>query len=205
MRASPIARSPLTVSTNHYDTSPSYSSKVKAENYKVSDYSYKQTSTATATSDYRANADFKSSLLNHPSVSPISRLTSSALNNTEHSDYSTTVEPLKTSAYRRDSWDVLNRVENELNSSVSYERSRVEDQTKTNTTFNKFSLSDSTYLNDDYGSSKFQPIDSEVGGARAIKVSNKPDGYLGQPFEFDSESCKFVAKKLFLREFNHCS
>jgi hypothetical protein len=31
------------------------------------------------------------------------------------------------------------------------------------------------------------PIDEDVEGAQAIRVSNKPDGYLGQPFEFESE------------------
>jgi filamin len=39
--------------------------------------------------------------------------------------------------------------------------------------------------------SKFLPIDDEiVGGAQAIRVTNKPDGVLGRPFEFEIDGSK---------------
>lgn len=53
--------------------------------------------------------------------------------------------------------------------------------------FNKLTMSDSYQRNNYSSSSKFLPIDDDVQGAKAIKVNNKPDGYLGQPFEFESE------------------
>jgi filamin len=93
-------------------------------------------------------------------------------------------------------------------------------ETNSNTHYNKFSLSDSKYnksgtespitnsyhstvrnekyitttvRDNDYDySTNFLPIENSIaGGAKAIKVSNKPDGILGRPFEFESES-KFI-------------
>jgi filamin len=135
-------------------------------------------------------------------------------------DYSSNVSPLKLGASRRDSWDVLNKTKHmfsnnsleslanltdkQLNTSLSVDRSGVDSETHTNTQYNKFLLSDSSYKernekyitktsSNDFGyssSSKFVPIDDSVEGAKAIKVNNKPDGFLGQPFEFESKFSK---------------
>lgn len=50
-----------------------------------------------------------------------------------------------------------------------------------NIEFKKFALSDN------HSSSSFLPIGSKLEGAHAIKVNNKVDGYIGQPFEFESK------------------
>lgn len=136
-------------------------------------------------------------------------------------DYTSNVSPTKLGASRRDSWDVLNKTKHmfsnnsleslanltdkQLDTNLSYDRSAVENETQTNTAYNKFALSsDSSFKernekyitktsSNDYGyssSSKFVPIADGVEGAKAIRVNNKPDGFLGQPFEFES---KFVA------------
>lgn len=131
-------------------------------------------------------------------------------------DYSSIVSPNQIGGNsRRDSWDVLNKTKHmfsnnsleslakltdkQLDTSLSYDRAAVDTETHSNTQYNKFSLSDSSYKernekyvtktsSNDYGySSKFVPIDDDAEGARAIRVSNKPDGYLGQPFEFESK------------------
>lgn len=72
----------------------------------------------------------------------------------------------------REEWSTLNKSENTLNSLK----------------FNKLSMSSDSFQRNDYSSSsKFLPIDSDIQGAKAIKVNNKPDGFLGQPFEFESK------------------
>ncbi len=123
------------------------------------------------------------------------------------------------SSSRRDSRDVLNKTkhmfsnnsleslakltEEQLDTNLSYDRAAVDNETHSNTQYNKFSLSDASYKEqnekfitktstNDFGylssASKFLPIDENVEGAQAIRVSNKPDGYLGQPFEFESKN-----------------
>lgn len=229
MRSSPVVRSPLTVNTyetrratspRNFASSPSprltsespvnrfygsnvthtplnSSSKVNSETYRVTQHSY------------------KSSI--NQSASPVPRASPLLKNNTsEGVDYSSIVSPNKFgSNARRDSWDVLNKTKHmfsnnsleslanltdkQLDTNLSYDRSNVDNETHSNTQYNKFSLSDSSYKqrsekyvtktsSNDYGySSKFVPIDDGVEGAQAIRVANKPDGFLGQPFEFESK------------------
>lgn len=225
MRSSPVVRSPLTVNTtferratsprnftsspsprltsespvrtllNTSTTSNSASSKLNSETYRVTQHTYRSTINQNAS----PVPPFKHSI-------------------TDGVDYSSNISPIKGSAARRDSWDVLNKTkhmfsnnsleslakltEEQLDTNLSYDRSAVDNETHTNTQYNKFSLSDSSYKErnekfvtktstNDYGyspsASKFMPIGDDVEGAKAIKVSNKPDGFLGQPFEFESE------------------
>lgn len=168
-------------------------SKLNSETYRVTQHSYKSTINQNA------------------SPIPKSAILSDGI------DYTSNVSPIKSGAARRDSWDVLNKTkhmfsnnsleslakltEEQLDTNLSYDRSAVDTETHTNTQFNKFSLSDASYKernekyvtktsSNDYGylsSSKFMPIGDDVEGAKAIRVSNKPDGFLGQPFEFESE------------------
>ena len=221
MRSSPVVRSPLTVNTIYETrvTSPVTSplpkissdiysssaldsvnllSKVNSENYRVTQNSYK------------SSINQSSSLLSRGSP----MMSTSNVN--ESIDYSSNVSPLKIGASRRDSWDVLkktkhmlsnnsleslaNLTDKQLDTNLSYDRSTVDNETHTNTQYNKFLLSDSSYKerseksvlktsSNDYGYnsfSKFVPIEDDIEGAKAIKVTNKPDGYLGQPFEFES-------------------
>jgi filamin len=174
------------------------SSKVNSETYRVKETQHTYRST-----------------INQNSASPVPPYKS---NFDSSIDYSSNVSPTKGGAARRDSWDVLNKTkhmfsnnsleslakltEDQLNTNLSYERPAVDNETHSNTQYNKFSLSDSSYKErnekyvtktntNDYGylsSSKFKPIDEDVEGAQAIRVSNKPDGYLGQPFEFESKN-----------------
>lgn len=227
---SPIVSSPLTVYTSHelkraasprnFTSSPStrlnsespvsryfgsnvthtplnITSKINSETYRKTQHSYK--------------TSVNQSINQHEQSIPV---TKSSLN--EGVDYSAIVSPSKLAASRRDSWDVLNKTKHmfsknsleslanltdkQLDTNLSYDRSNVENETHSNTQYNKFSLSESSYKErsedhvkkssfNDYGysSSKFLPIDESLEGAKAIKVSNKPDGYLGQPFEFESK------------------
>lgn len=240
MRSSPVVRSPLTVNTSYetrratspriFTSSPSprlasespvnryyssatplntsSSSKLNSETYRVTQHSYK--------SSINQNA------------SPVPRASPMMLKNNigEGVDYSVITSPSKLGASRRDSWDVLNKTKHmfsnnsleslanltdkQLDTNLSYDRSAVENETHSNTQYNKFALSDTAYKersekyvtktsSNDYGyssSSKFVPIDDGVEGARAIRVSNKPDGFLGQPFEFESEFRLYLMKHI---------
>lgn len=178
-------------SSNVTHTPLNSSAKVNSETYRVTQHSY------------------KSSI--NQSASPVPRP-----NITEGVDYSPIVSQSKIgSNARRDSWDVLNKTKHmfsnnsleslakltdtQLDTNLSYDRSTVDNETHSNTQYNKFLLSDASYKernekyvtktsSNDYGySSKFVPIDDGAEGARAIRVSNKPDGFLGQPFEFESK------------------
>lgn len=182
----------------HTPLNSSSSSKVNSETYKVTQHSYKSTINQSASPIPRASPMLKNNLI-------------------EGVDYTSNISSLKTGASRRDSWDVLNKTKHmfsnnsleslanltdkQLDTSLSYDRAGVDSETHTNTQYNKFSLSDSSFKernekyitktsSNDYGysaSSKFVPIDDDVEGAKAIRVNNKPDGFLGQPFEFESE------------------
>lgn len=234
MRSSPVVRSPLTVNTyetrraaspRNFASSPSprltsespvnryyssnvtntplnSSSKLNSETYRVTQHSYKSSINQSASPVPRASPLLKHSV-------------------TEGVDYSSIVSPNKLGGPRRDSWDVLNKTKHmfsnnsleslakltdkQLDTNLSYDRSTVDNETHSNTQYNKFSLSDSSYKernekyvtktsSNDYGySSKFVPIDDGVEGARAIRVSNKPDGFLGQPFEFESKFSQFTS------------
>lgn len=191
-------------SSNVTHTPLNLSSKLNSETYRVTQHSYKSTINQGA--------------------SPIPRASPLLLKNnlTEGVDYSSNVSPIKLGASRRDSWDVLNKTKHmfsnnsleslanltdkQLDTSLSYDRSAVDTETHTNTQYNKFALSDSSFKernekyvtktsSNDYGySSKFLPIDDGSEGAKAIRVSNKPDGFLGQPFEFESNFFVFEEK-----------
>lgn len=231
MRASPVIRSPLTVNTSYEArraTSPrnfasSPSPRMISESpvrYFSSTVTHAPTSTSTSkvnSETYKVTSHSYKSLINQ-SASPIPRASPMLQNNLiEGVDYTSNVSPLKLGASRRDSWDVLNKTKHmfsknsleslanltdkQLDTSLAYDRSGVDNETHTNTHYNKFSLNDSSYKeqsqkfisktsSNDYGylmSSKFVPIDEAAEGAKAIRVTNKPDGYLGQPFEFESE------------------
>jgi filamin len=193
--SSAVSHTPLNSTLN---SSLNSSSKINSETYRVTQHSYKSTI--------------------NQSASPIPRASPMLRSNVNESvDYSSNISPTKLGASRRDSWDVLNKTKHmfsnnsleslanltdkQLDTSLSYDRSAVDNETHTNTQYNKFSLSDSSYKernekyitktnSADYGyssSSKFVPIDDGVEGAKAIRVSNKPDGFLGQPFEFESK------------------
>lgn len=224
MRSSPVVRSPLTINTT-YDrraTSPrnftsSPSPRLQSESPVRTLLNTSTSSTANSASKlnaetYRVTQHTYRSTINQ-NASPIPPIKNS---NSESIDYSSNISPIKPGAGRRDSWDVLNKTkhmfsnnsleslakltEEQLNTNLSYDRSAVDTETHSNTQFNKFSLSDSSYKQrnekyvtkiNDYGystsASKFLPIDEDAEGAKAIRVSNKPDGYLGQPFEFESK------------------
>jgi filamin len=232
MRSSPIVRSPLTVNTSSYDrraTSPKIMTSSPSPRLTSESPVRTLLKTSTTGSSSKLNSETYRvketqhtyrSTINQNSASPIPPFKS---NFDSSIDYSSNVSPTKSAAARRDSWDVLNKTkhmfsnnsleslakltEEQLNTNLSYERAGagVDNETHTNTQFNKFSLSDSSYKErnekfvtktntNDYGylsSSKFMPIGEDVEGAQAIRVSNKPDGYLGQPFEFESENLNF--------------
>lgn len=225
MRSSPVVRSPLTINTSYERraTSPrnfasSPSPRLTSESPVRTFLNTSTTSNSSAsklnTETYRVTQHTYRSTINQ-GASPVPPTKPSAI---EGIDYSSNISPLKPTAGRRDSWDVLNKTkhmfsnnsleslakltEEQLDTNLSYDRSAVDNETHTNTQFNKFSLSDSSYKernekyvtktsSNDYGYStsatKFMPIDEDVEGAKAIRVSNKPDGYLGQPFEFESK------------------
>lgn len=179
------------------NTSTSSNSKINSETYRVKEtqHTYRSTinQSASPVPPYKPPIEFSSV------------------------DYSSNVSPTKAGASRRDSWDVLNKTkhmfsnnsleslakltEEQLDTNLSFDRTAVDSETHTNTQYNKFLLSDSSLKErsekfvsktntNDYGylsSSKFLPIDEDVEGAKAIRVSNRPDGFLGQPFEFESE------------------
>lgn len=207
--SSAVTHTPLNSSLNStMNSSLNSSSKLNSETYRVTQHSYKSTI--------------------NQSASPIPRASPMLRSNVNESvDYSSNISPTKLGASRRDSWDVLNKTKHmfsnnsleslanltdkQLDTSLSYDRSAVDNETHTNTQYNKFLLSDSSYKernekyvtktsSNDYGyssSSKFVPIDAGVEGAKAIRVSNKPDGFLGQPFEFESKySIKMSTKYL---------
>lgn len=212
MRSSPIIQSPLTVneirpSPRNFSSSPSprLNTESPVTRYYSSATPLNSSSTSKLTSDtYRAQHIFKSTT--NQSASPIPRVSPMILksNSNEGVDHTSFVS--LSGASRRDSWDVLNKTKHmfsdnsleslanltdkQLDTNLSYDRSGVDNQTHSNTHFNKFSLSEKNVTktnSNDYGytsSSKFVPI---VEGARAIRVRNKPDGFLGQPFEFESE------------------
>lgn len=220
MRSSPVVRSPLTVNTNTYDirraTSPrnftaSPSPRLHSES-PVRNFSSSTTANSTSNSKlnsetYRVTTHSYKSSINHAS-SPIP----STMLKDETVEFSPLTTPVKPSASRRDSWDVLNKtkhmfsndsfdsITNVNESQQSQNRGKVDNETQSNTKYNKYSLSDSSVkersekyvtktLSSDYDySSKFVPINETYEGAKGIKVSNKPDGYLGQPFEFESKS-----------------
>lgn len=189
------------LSSNVANSTLNSSSKVNSETYRVTQHSYKSTINQAASPIPRA--------------SPM-LLKNSSNNTTEGVDYSSNISSLKLGASRRDSWDVLNKTKHmfsnnsleslanldakQLDTNLSFDRSAVDTETHSNTQYNKFSLSDSSFKernekfvskthSNDFGySSKFVPIADGVEGAKAIRVSNKPDGFLGQPFEFESES-----------------
>lgn len=189
------------LSSNIANPSLNSSSKVNSETYRVTQHSYKSTINQTASPIPRA--------------SPMMMKNTSG-NTTEGVDYSSNISSLKLGASRRDSWDVLNKTKHmfsnnsleslanltdkQLDTSLSFDRSAVDTETHSNTQYNKFGLSDSsfkersekfvskTHSNDFAYASKFVPIDDGVEGAKAIRVNNKPDGFLGQPFEFESKS-----------------
>lgn len=198
--SSTVTHTPLnSSSTLNSSTAVNSSSKLNTETYKVTQHSYKQTINQAASPVPRASPMLKNNLI-------------------EGVDYSSNISSLKMGgASRRDSWDVLNKTKHmfsnnsleslanladkQLDTNLSFDRSGVDTETHSNTQYNKFSLSDSSYKernekfitkasSNDYGfssSSKFVPIDDGVEGAKAIRVSNKPDGFLGQPFEFESK------------------
>lgn len=166
----------------HTPLNSTSSSKLNSETYKVTQHSYKSTINQSASPVPRASPMLKNNLI-------------------EGVDYTSNISSLKTGASRRDSWDVLNKTKHmfsnnsleslanltdkQLDTNLSYDRAGVDNETHTNTQYNKFSLSDSTrnekYItktsSNDYGyssSSKFVPIDDGVEGAKAIRVSNKP-------------------------------
>lgn len=175
------------------------SSKVNSETYRVTQHSYKSTINQAASPVPRASPMLKNNLI-------------------EGIDYTSNVSPTKLGASRRDSWDVLNKTKHmfsnnsleslanltdkQLDTNLSYDRAGVDTETHSNTQYNKFSLSDSSFKernekyvtktsSNDYGySSKFVPIDDGIEGAKAIRVSNKPDGFLGQPFEFEIDGSR---------------
>jgi filamin len=226
MRSSPVVRSPLTVNTSfeRRATSPrnftsSPSPRLTSESPVRTLLNTSTTSTSNAASKlnsetYRVTQHTYRSSINQ-NASPVPPFKHSI---TDGVDYSSNISPIKPGSGRRDSWDVLNKTkhmfsnnsleslakltEEQLDTNLSFDRSAVDNVTQTNTQFNKFSLSDSSFKErnekfvsrtntNDYGytssASKFMPIGDDVEGARAIKVSNKPDGFLGQPFEFESE------------------
>jgi len=189
--SSAVTHTPLNSSLLSATTS---NSKLNTETYRVTQHSY------------------KSSI--NQSASPVPRITMKSPTH-EGVDYSSNISSLKKGASRRDSWDVINKTKNMFSNNsleslanltekqldTKYDRSAIDTETHSNTQYNKFALHDSSvkersekYVSktssNDYGysTSKFLPIDDGVEGARAIRVSNKPDGYLGQPFEFESES-----------------
>lgn len=222
MRSSPVARSPLTVNTNTYDirrassprnftASPSprlhsespirtFSSSTSANNSKLNSETYRVTKHTYKSSINHASSPIPSTMLKDETV-----------------EYSPLTTPVKPSASRRDSWDVLNKTKhmfsndsfdsitnlNESSNSrmtANNNRSSVDSETNSNTKQKKYSLSDSSFkersekfvtktlTSNDYDyASKFVPINETYEGAKGIKVTNKPDGYLGQPFEFESE------------------
>lgn len=217
-------RSPLTVNTNTYDirraTSPrNFTSSPSPRLHSESPVRNFSTST-TANSNSKLNSEtyrvtthsYKSSI-NHAS-SPIP----STMLKDETVEFSPLTTPVKPSASRRDSWDVLNKTKHMFNndsfdsltnlneaqqsqveSRTTQNRGKVDSETQSNTKYNKYSLSDSSVkersekyvtktLSSDYDyASKFVPINETYEGAKGIKVTNKPDGYLGQPFEFESK------------------
>lgn len=228
MRSSPVVRSPLTINTSTYDrraTSPRNFNFTSSPSPRLTSESPVRTllNTATTTSSNSASKlnsetyrvtqhSYRSTVNQNASPIPPQSLKFSDVG----VDYSSNISPTKPGAARRDSWDVLNKTkhmfsnnsleslakltEEQLDTNLSF-RSTVDNETHTNTQYNKFSLADSAYKernekyvtktsSNDYGYSssatKFQPIDEYVEGAKAIRVSNKPDGYLGQPFEFES-------------------
>lgn len=226
MRSSPVVRSPLTVNTNTYDirrtTSPrNFASSPSPRLHSESPVRNFNSSTTTALNSssnsklnsetYRVTKHSYMSSINH-SASPIP----STMLKDETVEYSPLTTPVKPSAARRDSWDVLNKTKHMFSNNsmesltnltdkqldsknVTANRASVDSETQMNTQYNKYLLSDSSYkersekfvtktLSNDYDySSKFVPINETIEGAKGIKVTNKPDGYLGQPFEFESE------------------
>lgn len=199
---SPVRHYSSAVTHTPLNLPSSSSSKLNSETYKITQHTYKSTINQAASPIPRASPMLKNHLI-------------------EGVDYTSNVSPTKLGASRRDSWDVLNKTKHmfsnnsleslanltdkQLDTNLSYDRSAVENETQTNTAYNKFALSsDSSFKernekyitktsSNDYGyssSSKFVPIADGVEGAKAIRVNNKPDGFLGQPFEFES---KFVA------------
>lgn len=190
-----ISESPVRTLLN---TSTTNSSKINSETYRVKEtqHTYKSTINqgASPIPPYKpfldSNIDYSSNVSPTKSGAP-RRDSWDVLNKTKHMFSNNSLESL------------AKLTEEQLNTNLSHDRSAVESETHTNTQYNKFLLSDAaTYKErnekyvtktntNDYGylssSSKFMPIDEDVEGAKAIKVSNKPDGYLGQPFEFESK------------------
>ena len=223
--SSAVTHTPLNSSLN-----TSSNSKINSETYKVTSHTYKSTLNQSAS----------------PRASPITKRTMSPIN--VGVDYSSNIAPFKSGSSRRDSWDVINKTkhmfsnnsleslanltESQLNTNLSYDRPKdnVDNETHSNTQYNKFSLVDSkfnksgtaspvthssnyhgmqstikernekyvtttntsSFKDNDYGysSSKFLPISNDFEGAKAIKVSNKPDGFLGLPFEFEIDGSR---------------
>jgi filamin len=225
MRSSPIVRSPLTVNTNTYDIrrttsprnftsspSPRLHSESPVRNFSSSTALNSSSNSKLNSETYRVTTHTYKSSINH-SASPIP----STMLKDETVEFSPLTTPVKPSAARRDSWDVLNKTKHMFsNNSIesltnltdkqldsknmtSVNRSNVDSETQMNTQYNKYLFSDSsrkersekyvskTSSNDYDYSTKFVPINETIEGAKGIKVTNKPDGYLGQPFEFESE------------------
>lgn len=184
-------------------TAVNSSSKINSETYRVKEtqHTYRSTINQGASPippPYKSSSHHDNSIDYSSNVSPTkagaSRRDSwDVLNKTKHMFSNNSLESL------------AKLTEEQLNTNLSHDRSAVESETHTNTQFNKFSLSSDNQASykernekfitktntNDFGylssSSKFLPIDEDVEGAKAIKVSNKPDGYLGQPFEFESK------------------
>jgi filamin len=211
MRSSPIVRSPLTVNTNTYDIrratsprnftsspSPRLHSESPVRNFSSTTALNSSSNSKLNSETYRVTTHTYKSSINH-SASPIP----STMLKDETVEFSPLTTPVKPSAARRDSWDVLNKTKHMFSSNsieslqnltdkqldskntTTVNRSSVDSETQMNTQYNKYLLSDSS--NDYDYSSKFVPINETIEGAKGIKVTNKPDGYLGQPFEFESK------------------
>lgn len=200
-----ISESPVRTLLNTSATVNS-SSKVNSETYRVKETQHTYRSTInqgaspippfkSSTNTHDTSIDYSSNV--SPTKAGASRRDSwDVLNKTKHMFSNNSLESL------------AKLTEEQLNTNLSHDRSAVESETHTNTQFNKFSLLDAAssykernekYITktntNDFGylsSSKFLPIDEDVEGAKAIRVSNKPDGYLGQPFEFESNFNLFL-------------
>lgn len=192
----------LKYSTNDYDSN----SKINSETYKVTQHSYKSTvrqgaspSPITDGVDYSSNIkSFNTSGGRRDSWDVINKTKHMFSNNSLESLAKLTEEQLDTDLLTRtkelDSQTHLNTQFNKfaLNNNSSYKSGIDTQQTNSyHTTIREHNEVYSTNSSKDHEleySSKFLPIEHDiVGGAKAIKVTNKPDGILGRPFEFESE------------------
>ncbi|CRL07142.1 CLUMA_CG020137, isoform A [Clunio marinus] len=203
MRSSPIIHSPLTVNASEeIRRSPRISTSYLSP-YDNSSMKYISGTQNLLNSSINSNSEvYKVS--QHSYKSMINNSVNSKTDASGNIDYFPITSPVNTqTASRRDSWDVLNKTKHmfsensleslnniadkQLDSYLTYDRSTIEDETNSNTQHNKFLQSSLSYKDK---RSNFVSIADGINGAKAIRVSNKPDGFLGQPFEFEIDGSK---------------